>query len=77
MAKSAHQTALVAWPVTTANMMLMTMQISATAFPTPRVIAWFPWSAPMRLVATLLQRAAWSRQIFWRVGARFSSQPSS
>ena len=37
IAKSAHQSALVAWFVTTANMMLITMHIIATRFPMPEV----------------------------------------
>jgi hypothetical protein len=38
IAKSAHQSALVAWCVTTANMMLMMMHTSATIFPMPKNI---------------------------------------
>ena len=39
IANNAHQSALVAWCVTMANMMLITMQISATIFPTPKVMS--------------------------------------
>jgi len=41
MASKAHQSALVAWCVAIAKMMLITMQISATRFPMPKVIS-FP-----------------------------------
>ena len=46
IAKSAHQSALVAWWVTMANRMLMTMQISATRFPTPKVMSHPPVGSP-------------------------------
>jgi len=49
MESKAHQSALVAWCVAIAKMMLITMQISATRFPMPKVISFpLPKSEPYR-----------------------------